>query len=217
MGGAIAQRLTEQGFEIVAWDHAEKATQLAAGRGVRIAANPKVIAAEAEMVISIITEDHGVWKVFTGPNGLLEADVQGKLFIEMSTLQPTTGREPAPLVVAKSARLIESPVLGTITSVHEGKLFSLAGGRVEDIDRARVVLDKLTRRRAYGPPRLGLCHEARGQSGARCLYPGVVGIARARNKQGLSLDQMLDVLKEAPTATGWLHSKIPFCSARRPT
>ena len=27
MGGAIAQRLTEQGFEIVAWDHAEKATQ----------------------------------------------------------------------------------------------------------------------------------------------------------------------------------------------
>ena len=35
MGGAIAQRLTEQGFEIVAWDHAEEATQLAAGRGVK--------------------------------------------------------------------------------------------------------------------------------------------------------------------------------------
>ena len=69
---------------------------------MKIAANPKVIAAEAEMVISIITEDHGVWKVFTGPNGLLEADVQGKLFIEMSTLQPTTGRELAPLVEARA-------------------------------------------------------------------------------------------------------------------
>jgi len=149
MGGAIAQRLTEQGFEIVAWDHAEKVTQLAAGRGVRIAADPKAIAAEAEMVISIITEDHGVWRVFTGPNGLLEADIEGKLFIEMSTLQPTTGRELAPLVEAKGARLIESPVLGTIPSVHEGKLFSLAGGRVEDIDRARVVLDKLMKQRAY--------------------------------------------------------------------
>jgi 3-hydroxyisobutyrate dehydrogenase len=128
MGGAIAQRLTEQGFEIVAWDHAEKATQLAAGRGVRIAANPKVIAAEAEMVISIITEDHGVWKVFTGPNGLLEADVQGKLFIEMSTLQPTTGRELAPLVEAKGARLIESPVLGTIPNTKASCSHSLAAG-----------------------------------------------------------------------------------------
>ncbi len=27
MGSAIAQRLTEQGCEIVAWDHAEKATR----------------------------------------------------------------------------------------------------------------------------------------------------------------------------------------------
>ena len=119
MGSAVAQRLTEQGFEIVAWDHAEKATQAAAGRGVRIAANPRAVAAEAEIVISIITEDNGVRKVFTGPNGLLEADVKGKLFIEMSTLQPMTGRELAPIVEAKGARLIESPVLGTIPSVRE--------------------------------------------------------------------------------------------------
>jgi len=28
-------------------------------------------------------------------------------------------------------------------------------------------------------------------------------------KQGLHLDQMLDVLKEAPTATSWLTAKIP--------
>ena len=74
---------------------------------MRIAANPKAIAAETETVISIITEDHGVWKVFTGPNGLLEADIQGTLFIEMSTLQPATGRELVPLVEAKGARLIE--------------------------------------------------------------------------------------------------------------
>ncbi len=56
----------------------------------------------------------------------------------MSTLQPMTGRELAPIVEAKGARLIESPVLGTIPSVREGKLFALAGGRAEDIERARV-------------------------------------------------------------------------------
>jgi 3-hydroxyisobutyrate dehydrogenase len=210
MGGAIAQRLTDQGFEIVAWDHAKKATQLAAGRGVRIAANPKAIAAEAAMVISIITEDRGVWKVFTGPNGLLQGDIQGKLFIEMSTLQPATGRELAPLVEAKGARLIESPVLGTIPSVHEGKLFSLVGGRAEDIDRARVVLDKLTRRIAHmGPHGSGYAMKLAVNLGLGAYIQALSESLALGTKQGLSLDQMLDVLKEAPTATAWLHSKIP--------
>src|SRR5262245_25502136 len=128
MGSAMAQRLTEQGFTVVAWDHATAATKAAAGRGVRTAANARAVAAEAEIVISIITEDKGVRRIFTGPSGFLAGDVAGKLFIEMSTLQPMTGRELAPLVAAKGARLIESPVLGTIPSVREGKLLSLAGG-----------------------------------------------------------------------------------------
>ena len=36
MGSAIAQRLTEQGCEIVAWDHAEKPRKAAADRGLRL-------------------------------------------------------------------------------------------------------------------------------------------------------------------------------------
>jgi len=210
MGSAIAQRLTEQGFEIVAWDHAEKATQAAAKRGVRIATNPKTVAAETEIVISIITEDTGVWKVFIGPNGLLETDVKGKLFIEMSTLQPMTARELAPIVEAKDARLIESPVLGTIPSVRDGKLFSLAGGRAEDIQRARVVLDKLTRRIAHmGPNGAGYAMKLAVNLGLGAYIQALSESLMLGLKQGLTLEQMLDVLKEAPTANGWLHSKIP--------
>ena len=210
MGSAIALRLTEQGFEIVAWDHAEKATQAAAKRGVQIAANPKAVAAEADIVISIITEDNGVRKVFTGPNGLLEADVKGKLFIEMSTLQPMTARELAPIVEAKDARLIESPVLGTIPSVRDGKLLSLAGGRAEDIERARVVLDKLTRRIAHmGPHGAGYAMKLAVNLGLGAYIQALSELLALGMKQGLTLEQMLDVLKEAPTATGWLHSKIP--------
>ena len=207
MGGAIGQRLDEQGFESSPGIRGEGD---AAGGGTRgeNRGNPKVIAAEAEMVISIITEDHGVWKVFTGPDGLLEADVQGKLFIEMSTLQPTTGRELAPLVEAKGARLIESPVLGTIPSVHEGKLFSLAGGRAEDIDRARVVLDRLTRRVAHmGPHGSGYAMKLAVNLGLGAYIQALSESLALGTKQELALDQMLDVLKEAPTATGWLHSR----------
>ncbi len=210
MGSAIAQRLTDQGFEVVAWDHAATATKAAAERGVRIAANARAVAAEAETVISIITEDKGVRRIFTGPNGFLAGTVEGKLFIEMSTLQPMTGRELAPLVAAKGARLIESPVLGTIPSVREGKLLSLAGGAPEDVERARAVLDKLARRIVHMGP------NGAGYAMKLAVNLGLGGYIQALSEslalgvaQGLTLEQMLDVLKEAPTATGWLAAKIP--------
>ena len=34
-------------------------------------------------------------------------------------------------------------------------------------------------------------------------------------RQGLTLDQMLDVLKEAPTATGWLTAKLPVLKGQK--
>ena len=93
------------------------------------------MAAAADVVISIITEDNGVRQVFCGSNGFLQGDVAGKLFVEMSTLRPMTGRELAPLVEAAGARLIEAPVLGSIPTVREGRLLALAGGRSEDVER----------------------------------------------------------------------------------
>jgi len=144
MGRAIQARLKDAGFAVIGWDRDAVAMQAAAGNGMEVAAHPRAVAdGSGGTVISIITEDSGVKNVFRGTDGFLSGDVRGKLFIEMSTLQPMTGRELAPIVEAKGARLIESPVLGTIPSVREGKLFSLAGGRAEDIERARVVLDKL--------------------------------------------------------------------------
>src|SRR5262245_43208988 len=122
MGAAISQRLTERGCEVVAWDRSEKAREAQHKRGMRVVDSPRAVAAEAEVVLSIITEDKGVRQVFSGPDGFLAADVNGKLFIEMSTLQPMTHRELAPLVKAKGASLVDSPVMGSIPTVREGKL-----------------------------------------------------------------------------------------------
>ena len=81
MGAAIAQRLRANGFEVMAWDRRAEAAQ-AAAKDIAIAENPKAIAAACDIIISIITEDHGVREVFNGPQGFLSADVKGKLFID---------------------------------------------------------------------------------------------------------------------------------------
>ena len=121
MGAAMCQRLRQNGCDVTAWDRNGATMPPLVAAGVAMAANARAVAAQADIVISIITADSGVRRIFNGPDGFLSGDVSGKLFIEMSTLQPMTARELAPMVEAKGARLIESPVLGTIPQVRDGK------------------------------------------------------------------------------------------------
>jgi 3-hydroxyisobutyrate dehydrogenase-like beta-hydroxyacid dehydrogenase len=209
MGAAISQRLRQQGLDVVGWDHNADANRKLAADGLRIAADARGVAADAAIVISSITEDHGVRRIFTGPAGFLEGDVNGKLFIEMSTLQPMTGRELAPLVEARHARLIEAPVLGTIPQAREGKLLAMVGGQPEDLERARPVLEKLTARIAHmGPNGAGYAMKLAANLGLGAYVQALAESLALGLKQGLTLEQMLDVIQDGPYASAWLKSKL---------
>jgi 3-hydroxyisobutyrate dehydrogenase len=208
MGAAMARRLRQQGFEVIAWDHSGKANQALAAEGLPIAADARGVAAAGEIIISSVTEDNGVRKIFTGPTGFLDGDVTGKLFIEMSTLQLMTGRELAPLVQARSARLIEAPVLGTIPQAQAGTLFAMAGGRAEDIVRARPVLEKLTRRIVHmGGNGSGYAMKLAANLGLGAYIQAIAESLALGLQQGLDLGLMVDVLQESATASGWLKAK----------
>lgn len=208
MGAAMAQRLHEQGLDVAGWDQKVEVNEAAAARGLRIAATAGAVAAVSDIVISSITEDSGARRIFTGPDGFLNGDVKGKLFIEMSTLQPMTGRELAPLVEAKGACLIDAPVLGTIPQVRAGTLFAMVGGKPENLDRARAVLDKLTRRIIYmGPNGSGYAMKLAANVGLGAYVQAVAESLALGLKQGLALEPMIDALQESATACGWLKAK----------
>ena len=209
MGAAMARRLREYGFDVVGWDHDARANAALAADGMRIADSARRVAAASDIIVSSVTEDHGVRRIFTGPGGFLETVVTGKLFIEMSTLQPMTGRELAPLVEAKGARLIEAPVLGTIPQVREGRLLAMVGGRAEDFERARPVLAKLTGRIAHmGPHGSGYAMKLAANLGLGAYVQALAESLALGATQGLTLDQMLDVIADGPYASGWLKSKL---------
>jgi 3-hydroxyisobutyrate dehydrogenase len=208
MGAAMSQRLREQGFDVIGWDQKAETNKRLAASGLHIAGNAREVAAASEIVISSITEDNGARHIFKGPDGFLQGDVTGKLFIEMSTLQPMTGRELAPLVEAKGARLIEAPVLGTIPQVRAGTLFAMVGGRAEDLERGRPVLQKMTRRILHmGPHGSGYAMKLSANIGLGAYVQAIAESLALGAKQGLALDQMLDALSESATATGWLKAK----------
>jgi 3-hydroxyisobutyrate dehydrogenase-like beta-hydroxyacid dehydrogenase len=209
MGRAIQARLAASGFDVIGWDRDAVAMATAAKNGMEVAAHPRAVADGSDgTVISIITEDSGVRNIFRGKDGFLSGDVRGMLFVEMSTLQPMTGRELAPIVEAAGARLIDSPVLGTIPSVRDGKLFALVGGRAEDLDAARPVLEKLTRKITHmGPNGAGYAMKLAVNLGLAAFIQATAESLALGQREGLPLPQMLDVLGEAPTANGWFASK----------
>jgi 3-hydroxyisobutyrate dehydrogenase len=209
MGSAIAQRLGERGCEVIAWDQNSKA-MAAQGNRVHAVGSPRAVAESADVVLSIITEDKGVRRVFTGADGFLAANVAGKLFVEMSTLQPATHRELAPQVAAGGARLIDSPVLGSIPTVREGKLVALVGGEADDVARARSVLDHLTRRVAHlGPNGAGCAMKLAVNLGMAVYLQALAESLALGTSEGLGIDQMLDIFSDAVTATPWLKGKLP--------
>ena len=208
MGRAIVARLKENGFEVTGWDRDAVAMKAGADKGMTVAAHPRAVASSADVVISIITEDNGVRNVFRGTDGFLSGDVRGKLFIDMSTLRPMTGRELAPVVEAAGASLIESPVLGSIPTAREGKLFAMVGGRAEHLERARPVLEKLTRKFTHmGPNGAGYAMKLAVNLGLAAYIQSTAESLALGTREGLSMQQMIDVLGEAPTANSWFAAK----------
>lgn len=146
MGAAIAARLMECGHDLVVWNRSADKTKSFADAGATIAASPADLAAQSDAVITILTDAAAIDAVYHGASGLLSADVNGKLFIEMSTVPPETEIALAGKVRAKGAAFVECPVGGTTGPARQGKLFGFAGGSAADVARAKPLLDQLCRR-----------------------------------------------------------------------
>jgi 3-hydroxyisobutyrate dehydrogenase len=146
MGGAIAARLIEVGHEVTVWNRTADKVKPLAEAGAGVAATPAELAAQVEAVVTILTNRDAMSAVYEGPQGLLAVDARGKLFIEMSTVQPHEETALADKVRAKGGLFIECPVGGTVGPARQGKLLGVAGATREDFDKAKPILDQMCRR-----------------------------------------------------------------------
>jgi 3-hydroxyisobutyrate dehydrogenase len=152
MGLALATRLQGCGHDLAVWNRTpEKAKSFVEAGGV-LADSPAAVVEQSEAIITCLLDEKALEAVFNGDQGILSADVKGKLFIETSTVQPKTERALAEQITAKGGAYVECPVSGSTGPAREGRLIGLVGGSEEDVARARPTIEQFCRRIEHAGP-----------------------------------------------------------------
>lgn len=142
MGAAFARRLLETGHKVLVWNRTSARTVELAKAGAAVAADLTGLAA-ADIVLISLTDAEAVEAV---ADGLIAADIAGRLVIDMSTLSPDATEAVASKLAAAGADFVDCPVGGTVAPALKGQLLGMAGGTDAAFARARPVLDQLCRR-----------------------------------------------------------------------
>jgi len=147
LGSAMATRFAGEGYPLVVYNRtAERARQLAHEIGATAAGSPAELAAEVDVVITIVSDDAAVTALYRSPGGLLEGLTERTVAADMSTVLPETLRALEADIRATGAGVLDAPVSGSVALALGGQLTIMVGGEVADLERARPALEGLGNR-----------------------------------------------------------------------
>lgn len=147
MGIGMASRLLAAGHALHLYNRtATRATPLIQ-RGARLFATPAAACAGVDAVISMVADDPASQGIWSGPDGVLSADLKpNAIAVECSTLSQTWVLELAARAQAAGLRYIDAPVTGLPASAAAGTLTLLVGAELPDLQAARGLLEAFCER-----------------------------------------------------------------------
>lgn len=140
MGSAMAANLAKAGFPLIVWNRTPSKVEPLLRVGAKAGKGPAHVAAEVDVVITMVSQPKDVEEVVLGPEGVLDGLRAGSVLIDMSTVSPTTSRKLAGAVTTKRAEFLDAPVVGSKGPAIEGTLVLLVGGLPTTLERCRPVL-----------------------------------------------------------------------------
>lgn len=93
----------------------------------------KEVAKNSDVVFTIVGYPKDVREVY---ESMMSVDVKGKLFVDMTTTEPSLEKEIGKALGEKGASFIDAPVSGGDKGAREGTLSIMCGGEKEDVERA---------------------------------------------------------------------------------
>jgi 3-hydroxyisobutyrate dehydrogenase len=142
MGAAIARRLLASGHVVTVWNRTASRTTPVVAAGARASASPADAVADAEVVISMLTDARAVDAVLFGPGGAARALRPVTCVVQMSTVGPDEVRHLARRL-PDGVDLVDAPVAGSVAAAEAGTLLLLAAGERDALARVTPILKAL--------------------------------------------------------------------------
>jgi 3-hydroxyisobutyrate dehydrogenase-like beta-hydroxyacid dehydrogenase len=139
----MVKRLLDAGHGVTGYNRTKSKAQWLLDAGMKWADTPRGVAQAAEITITMVTNTQALQAVTSGADGILEGLGAGKIYVDMSTVSPAASRELAKQVEAKGAQMLDAPVSGSVSTLDEGKLSIMVGGRRETFERAKPILEAI--------------------------------------------------------------------------
>jgi 3-hydroxyisobutyrate dehydrogenase-like beta-hydroxyacid dehydrogenase len=196
MGQPMATRLIEAGHSLIIWNRTKSKTENLVSRGAKLADNPAGVASQADVIITMVTDGASLKSVALSEDGVLAGASSGKIYIDMSTVDPASSLAVAEAAAKKGVRYLRAPVLGSIPFAAQGKLTILGSGDKADYDQCQKIFNAF----ASGGFYLGAGEESRYFKLALNSMLAVMCQMLAETlvlgeKAGLDVNQMLSIIK----------------------
>lgn len=136
MGGGMACRLAETGYEIAVYNRTRSKTEQAAELGARVAESPADAATGADVVMTSLSDDKAVGAMLFGEDGAFESLREGGYLIDLSTVPPGFARELAGRAAEAGRHAVDACVYGAPWQARNGELRVMVGAGSEDDFRA---------------------------------------------------------------------------------
>ena len=117
----------KRGYSLSVFDLNPAAVKELTDKGAAACASCKEIAANSDLVISMVPDSPDVEKVALGEGGIIEAAREGLIYVDMSTIAPATSQKVAAVLGEKGVRCLDAPVSGGGSRRHECRAFHHGG------------------------------------------------------------------------------------------
>lgn len=217
MGGQIVNRLLSKGHSVTGYNRTRTKAEWLVEKGMRWADSPRAVAAAADVTFAMVTNSAALTAIMEGPDGLLAGLGPGRILADISTVSPSVSRAFAERVRAKGADMVDAPVSGSVTTLQEGKLSVMVGGRRETFERIKpVLLDIGPKVTHVGDNGLALVMKiATNLSLAVQMLAFSEGVLLAE-KSGIARETAVDVLTHSAVASPMIQYRGPFVLKQPP-
>ncbi|MGD1948911.1 MAG: NAD(P)-dependent oxidoreductase [Leptolyngbyaceae cyanobacterium] len=143
MGGPMALNLIAAGHHLTVHNRSRDRELPIADAGAQRADTPAAAAADADIIITCVSDTPDVETVVLGSDGVIAGAQPASLVIDMSTNSPKATRVIAAQLATKQIAMLDAPVSGGSEGAKNSTLSIMVGGETDQLERAMPVLQAM--------------------------------------------------------------------------